>query len=115
MLYKDWGLVRRRATRRLTTLQTMCKILTYRKKRLKTGPVTVRFRLFFNLIKFSPSNNLLFSSAEFKAKVEPILDYIEDIYNCEFQKHYDRVKEWIDFIAKQSGKFNRIHIEKNLN
>ena len=54
-LYIFWSLVRRRATRRLTGLQTMCNVLKYRKilyndslrLRCGYGPVVVRSRLFF--------------------------------------------------------------------
>ena len=47
-LYIVWSLVRRRVTRRLTKLQTMCNILKYCKKNFKTvrcGCVAVAFNV----------------------------------------------------------------------
>ena len=57
-LYIVWSLVRRRVTRRLTRLQTMCNVLKYRKMlenvalRLRCGCDAVAF-IIFNLLKTS--------------------------------------------------------------
>ena len=53
-LYIVWSLVRRRVTRRITRLQTMCNVSKYRKCS-KTVAVRLRFGCgyFFNLLMFS--------------------------------------------------------------
>ena len=53
-LYIFWSLVRRRVTRRLTRLQTMCNLLKYRKI-LSNGALRLRCGCvyFFNLLKTS--------------------------------------------------------------
>ena len=56
-LYLVWNQVRRRVTRRLTRLQTMCNVLKHRKI-IWNGSVRLRFGCgyFFNLLKFSTVN-----------------------------------------------------------